>query len=71
MLDHVDGVTHDARQDELAVRELHVPPHLPLVLVAHVAGLERVGAALDGQHDVDDVAHRDVGRVRAVPAAPA
>src|SRR2546426_5773625 len=46
MLDHVGGVTHDARQDELAVRELDVLPHLPLVLVTHVAGFERIGAAL-------------------------
>src|SRR5881397_2514998 len=71
VLDHVGGVAHDARQDQLAVGQLHVLPHLPLVLVAHVAGLERVGAALDGQHDVDDVSHGNVGGVGAVPAAPA
>ena len=43
----------------------------PFVLVAHVAGFERVGAGIDRQHHVDDVAQRNVGGVRAVPAAPA
>ena len=46
-------------------------PDGPFVLVAHVAGLERIGLAVDREHHVDDVVHRQVGRVRAVPAAPA
>src|SRR5438094_1836529 len=71
MLDHVGRVTHDPGQDQLAVRKLHVLPYLPLVLVTHVGGLERVGATLDGQHDLGDVTHGNVGRVRTVPAAPA
>ena len=58
-------------QDQLVVGQLDVLPDLPLVLVADIAGLERIGAGIDGQHDIDDVAHRDVGRVRPVPAAPA
>ena len=41
------------------------------MLVADIASLKRIGAGIDRQHDLDDVAHRDVGRVRAVPAAPA
>ena len=71
MLDDVGGMADDARQDQLVVGQLDVLPHLPLVLVADIAGLERVGLSVDRQHDVDDVAHRDVGRVRPVPAAPA
>ena len=71
MLDDVGGVAHDARQDDLVLGQHDVVPHLPLVLVADIGGLERVGAALDGQHHVDDVAHRDVGRVGPVPASPA
>ena len=46
MLDHVGGVADDARQDELAVGQLDVLPHLPFVLVADIAGLERIGLAL-------------------------
>ena len=71
VLDDVGGVADDAGQDQLAVGQLGVLPDAPFVLVADVAGLEGVGAGVDLEHDVDDVAHRDVGRVRAVPAAPA
>ena len=46
-------------------------PHPPFMLVPHVASLERVGLRVDRQHHIDDVAHRDVGDVRAVPASPA
>jgi hypothetical protein len=43
VLDHVGRVSDDAGQDRLAVRQLDVLPHFPLVLVADVRGLERVG----------------------------
>ncbi len=71
VLDDVGGVADHAGQDDLALGQLHVPPHFPLVLVPDVGRLERVGARVDLQHDVNDVGHRDVGSVRAVPAAPA
>ena len=48
-----------------------VAPDLPFVLVAHVAGFDRVGLRLHLQQQVDDVLERDVGLVRAVPASPA
>src|SRR5262245_33934039 len=35
MLDHVGSMAHDAGQDQLAVRELHVLTHFQLVLVSH------------------------------------
>src|SRR5271170_8422735 len=41
------------------------------MLVTNIAGFERIGLAVDLQHDLDDVAHRNVRHVRAVPAAPA
>ena len=41
------------------------------MLVADVAGFEGVSLGIDGQHDLDDVAHRYVGGVRAVPTPPA
>src|ERR1700744_3526990 len=71
MLDDVGGMADDAGQNYLVVRKLDVLPNRPLVLVADIAGFERIGLALHGQHDVDDIAHRDVGGVRAVPASPA
>src|SRR5262249_41983349 len=71
VLDHVGRVTGDARDQDLPGRQLDVLPHAPLVLVANVAGLEGIGLAVHGQHDVHDVAHRDVGHVGAVPASPA
>ena len=71
VFDHIGGVADDSWQDQFAVRQLDVLPHLPFVLVADIAGLEGIGLHVDGQHHIDDVAHRDVGRMRAVPAAPA
>ena len=71
MLDDIRGVADDTGQDQLVVRQFDVLPDLPFVLVADIAGLERIGLDVDRQHDIDDVAHRDVGDVRTVPAAPA
>ena len=44
MLEHVGRVADDAGQDHLAVGQLLVLPHDPLVLVPGVRGLERVRA---------------------------
>ena len=41
------------------------------MLVPHIAGLERIGADIDREHGLDDVAHRNIGHVRPMPAAPA
>ena len=67
----VGDVARRSRQDDLIVGQLDVLPDDPLVLVADIPGLERIRAGVDGEHHVDNVAHRDVGGVRAVPAAPA
>ena len=64
VLHHVGRVADHARDDKLALRQLQVLPDSPFVLVADIAGLERIGTGVDGQHDIDDVAHRDVGGVR-------
>ena len=61
----------DAGQDFLARGQLDVLPQLPLVLVPGVGCLERVIIAVDRQHQVDQVLHRNVGGMRAVPASPA
>ena len=71
MLDHIGGMADDARQHQPVVGQLDLLPHLPFMLVPDIAGLERIGIRVDRQHDPDDVPHRDVGHVRAVPASPA
>src|SRR5262244_820541 len=42
MLHEVAGVADHAGDEDLALRQLHVLPHAPLVLVARVGGLDRV-----------------------------
>src|ERR1700722_3514736 len=66
MFHDVGGVTDHARQNDLAFRKLDVLPHVPLVLMAHIAGFERIGLALNSQHDIDDVAHRNIGSMWAL-----
>src|SRR5207248_11319132 len=61
VLDDIGSVADHTGQDHLFVRQFDVLPHLPFVLVADISGLERVGVRVDRQHDIDDVAHRDVG----------
>ncbi len=41
MLDDVGGVADDARDQDLAFGQFDIPPHLPLVLVTDIAGLDR------------------------------
>ena len=73
-----DGRLRDrAGNQDGSFRELHVLPHPPLVLVARVRGLERVGAGADLQHHVDEMlqlevvhARADVDAVAGVPADP-
>src|SRR5271169_5319547 len=60
MLHHVGGVADNAGKNDFAVGKLDVPPYRPFVLVAHIAGLRRGGFGFDRQHDLDDVAHRNI-----------
>src|SRR5690606_31529177 len=71
VLDDVRCMTNDTRDDDLALGELHVLPDLPLVLMAGVRALEAERLRVDLEHEVDDVLELDIGRVRAVPGAPA
>ncbi len=71
MLDHIGGMADHTGQDQPVVGQPGVAPDAPFVLVAHIAGLEGVRPGVDLEHHLDDVAHGDVGGVRAVPAAPA
>src|SRR3954468_2894279 len=67
MLDDICSVTDHTRQDQLVVREFDVAPYPPFVLMPDIAGLERIGAGINGQHNLDNLAHRDVGDMRTVP----
>ena len=71
MLDQIGRMGHDTGQDHLARRQRHAFPHAILVFVPHVRGLEGIEARLHRQHHVHQIGHRQVERVRAVPAAPA
>src|SRR5580658_3664702 len=71
MLDDVGGVADNAWDQDLAVGQLGVPPDLPLVLVADIAGLDRERPGPDLQQHIDDVLEGQVGGMRPVPAAPA
>ena len=71
MLDDIGGMTDDAGNEQLSVRQLDVLPHAPFVLVADVTRFDRIGTGIDAKHQVDDVVERNVGGVRTVPAAPA
>src|SRR3954447_4920031 len=70
-LDEVGGVRDAPGDQDLAVGQLDVAPHGPLVGVPDVPGLDRVGLGVDLQHQVGDVDEVDVGNVRPVPAPPA
>src|SRR5262249_7366328 len=71
MLDEVAGVAHDPRDERRAVGQLYVLPDLPLVLVAGVGRLHRVGRDGHPEHDVGDVLERDVVLMGPMVAAPA
>ena len=64
MLDEVRGGIDHAGDDGLAVRQLDVLPHLPLVAVARIGAGERHRHRLGLQDDVDDVLQRHVAVMR-------
>src|ERR1700733_4450575 len=70
VLDNVGRMADDAWQDQLVIWQSHLLPNLPLMFMADIAGFERIRVRVDRQHDLDDVAHRDIRDVRAVPATP-
>src|SRR5262249_22676438 len=47
MLDHCSGMRDDAGNEHLALGQLHVFPHAPLIRMAGVRCLHRVGLGLD------------------------
>src|SRR3989337_2326690 len=70
VLDNVSRVAHYTWNQNFAIGELDVLPHLPLVLVTHVGSLNGIRSGLDLQHDVYHVSQRDVCCVGSMPATP-
>ena len=55
VLDQVDAVRDHAGDEHLVVRELHVLPDLPLMLVARIRRFEGEASGVDGEQQVDEV----------------
>src|SRR5207249_5647703 len=55
VLYQIGRVGDDAGDNRLAFRQPHLLPDVVLVLVTRVRRLERVGASVDLEHDIDDV----------------
>src|SRR5438552_1129128 len=66
VLQHIRRVTHDAWYEHPALGQAPVAPYLPLVLVADVARLNRIGLRSDLYQQVDNVLQLHVCAVWAV-----
>src|SRR5215831_13740954 len=71
MLDEVRGGIDHARDDDLAVGQLHILPHFPFVAVAGVRAGKRQRLRPSFEHDVDDVLQRHVLVVGTLGRGPA
>ena len=69
VLDDVGRVADDSGDQDLAFGQLDVLPDLPLMRVANIAGLDRERSGAHLKQHIDNVAQRQVGGVRPVPAA--
>ncbi len=61
----------DTGNENFAVGQLDVLPHLPFVLVPRVSGFERIGLRANFEDEINQRLEGHVRRVRSVPAAPA
>src|SRR5262245_13083122 len=71
VFDQIGGVADDTRNQDLAGRKFHVAPDFVFMFVADIAGFDQVRLGVDTEHDIDDIAQREIGGVRTMPAAPA
>src|SRR5947208_12909017 len=71
MLHQVGGVANHTRHEDLPLREFHVFPDAPLMLVAHVRSLDGVRLGPDLEDNVGDVAQRDIVHMRSMATPPA
>jgi hypothetical protein len=70
VLDDLGCIGDHAWDEERAVRELDLFPHLPFVLMTRIGGFHSVGARAHLQHDIDNVLQRYIGDMGAMPAPP-
>src|SRR5262249_53342303 len=71
VLDEVGGMGYDAWNEDLAIRQPHVLPHFPLMLMAHIGGFYRVRLGFHPQDDFQGVFQGDVHGMGTLPASPA
>ena len=71
MLDDVGGMADDPGDQHHILRQLHVRPHLPFMLMTRIGPLDHERADLQLEDQVDDAPERNVGGVRPRPAPPA
>ncbi len=71
MFDEIAVVADDAGHEHLAIRQLHLFPDAPLMIVAGIGRLDGIGARFNFENQIGDVLERHVVFVRPVVAAPA
>src|SRR4051812_17741070 len=71
MLDDIGCVTDHARDQHLAVRQLHRFPYTPFVLVTWVCHFQRIATYVHPQDEIGNVLQWDIVGVRSIPASPA
>jgi hypothetical protein len=71
VLDEIRGMAHDTGNEYLALGQLNVFPHPPLMFVTGVGRLDRIAHGLDLQDEVDNIPEGNVVLVGAMIAAPA
>src|ERR1700722_198976 len=71
VFDEVRRRVDDPRNENFAVREANISPELPLMGMARVRRLDRIGLRTDVEDQIDDPIEGDVERVRSLVVAPA
>src|ERR1700680_1296752 len=71
MFNTVVAVADAPGNQHLAIRQLHIFPHPPFMLVTWTARFDQISSRADFQNEVDDLSEWNVGRMRSGPTAPA
>src|SRR5208337_4789948 len=70
MLDHVRLMRDDAGNELAALRQLHLLPDAPFMLMARIGHFQEITADPHLQNEIDDVLELNVEGVGPVPASP-
>src|SRR5436190_10581841 len=71
MLDDIAGMADNTRNQNFSVRQLHVLPGFPLMLMPRVCCFDRIGSCFHFEHQIDHMLERQIVRMRSMPASPA